>query len=509
MRRRDTYKEKDRENFKAYFKELISEIDKMERGGVKCAVVQPPLEQNIQNLSDFEKERIEKWSFDYGNISREDCVIINKVYKDAADLDYLCKIYDGTKVVIKDGIRYLANYRSKYVNIISGERITCHQPATYKHAIWVFGQCTVRGVGVEDRDTIPSFLQKRINTEFKDCYQVHNCGIGCGSDLHDELVHLKKKPIRKGDIVIFCTNLELAPEELRKTSQLKIYDSSFLFNRPHNYGEWFTDETFHTTPEGNRVIADYLYRILYEKKILKKEKEKEEGSYIYSGRPDSPYDKTDMENFLKEIRPCRHDGMQCGGILMSCNPFTKGHLYLIETAAKEVDWLYIFVVQENTLFFDFETRLDLVKKGTKHIKNVTVLPSGKVFANAATFPGYFDRENNPEVEVDASLDIVLFGGYIAPELAIRVRFVGEEPIDFVTRQYNRQMQEILPEFGIEVREIKRKELSGKIISASTVRALLKERKFDEMKELVPVTTYNFLQKEYGRQNGGKHVFKGD
>lgn len=507
MRRRDTYTEKDRENFKEYFEELISEIDKMERAGVKCVVVQTPLEQNILNLSEFEKERIEKWSFDYGNISREDCVIINKVYQDAADLDYLCEIYDGTKVFKKDGIRYLANYRSEYVNVISGERITWHQPKTYNHSIFIFGECTVRGVGVEDQYTIPSFLQKKINEKFQDCYQVHNCGIGCGSDLHDELVHLKKKAIRKGDIVIFCTNLELVPMELYESNQVEIYDSSFLFNRPHSYGEWFTDETFHTTREGNRVIADYIYKILCEKNAMNKEEGR--GDYVYSDKLDSPYDRADMEDYLQKIHSFRHNGMRCGGIQMSCNPFTRGHLYLIETAAREVDWLYIFISQESKFFFSFETRIDLVKKGTSHIKNVTVLSSGKVFANAATFPGYFNRENNPEVEVDASLDIILFGKYIAPELGIQVRFVGEEPIDFVTRQYNRQMQEILPEFGIEVREIKRKELSGKIISASTVRALLKERKFDEIKELVPVTTYNFLQKEYGRQNGGKHVFQGD
>lgn len=497
MRRRDHYSETDRLDFEAYFQDLVNEVERLNAGGVECVIVQSPLEQNIQHLSNFEKERIEKWSFDYGHITGEDCAIIKKVYTDDIDLEYLCKVYDGTRVFRKDGIRYLANYRSEYVNIISGERVTCYQPEKFKHSIYVFGQCTVRGIGVEDKDTIPSFLQRRINQEFKDCYRIHNCGIGCGSDVHDELAHLKRKAIRKGDIVIFCTNLELAPDELRERSQIEIFDSSFLFERPHDYGEWFTDETFHTTPKGNKAIAEYIYEILNQRGILEKGKETESGDYIYSGRPNSPYDKTDMEEFLKEIRPYRHEGMKCGGILMSCNPFTKGHLYLIETASKEVDWLYIFVVQENTLFFDFETRLDLVKKGTRHLKNVTVLPSGRAFANAATFPGYFDRENNPDVEVDASLDIVLFGEYIAPELAIRIRFVGEEPLDFVTRQYNMQMQEILPEYGIEVREVKRKELLGKAVSASTVRALLKEKKFDEIEKLVPVTTYDFLMEHYG------------
>lgn len=497
MQRRFNYTDSDRSNFQKYFQEFVKKINELQERGVRCIIFQTPLEQNIRNLTDFEKERLEKWVFDYGHITPEDCMLIKKVYSDDTDLEYLRQVYDGIKVFQKNGVKYLANYRSRYVNIVAGERITCYQPENFNHSIFIFGQCTVRGNGVEDKHSISSILQKRINQEFEDCYRVCNCGIGCGSDIHDEITHIKEKNIREGDIVIFCSNFELAPDELFESDHIKIFDCSFLFNRPHDYGEWFVDETFHTTPVGNRVIADYIYKVLIEKKILKKEKDVPIGALIYPGRKDSPYDETDMEGYLKTIRPYRHEGMKCGGILMSCNPFTKGHLYLIETAARKVDWLYIFTVEEKKLFFDFETRFDLIKKGTSHLKNVTVLPSGKVFANAVTFPGYFNRDENPDIEVDASLDIVIFGRYIAPELAIQIRFVGEEPIDLVTRQYNRQMEEILPEFGIEVCEIKRKELSGKVISASTVRALLKEKRFDEIKELVPETTYDYLIEQYG------------
>ena len=65
-----------------------------------------------------------------------------------------------------------------------------------------------------------------------------------------------------------------------------------------------------------------------------------------------------------------------GAIVMNCNPFTLGHLYLIEYAAKEVDQLFIFVVEEDASFFSFDDRIMLVREGTKHLKNVIVLPSG-------------------------------------------------------------------------------------------------------------------------------------
>jgi [citrate (pro-3S)-lyase] ligase len=181
---------------------------------------------------------------------------------------------------------------------------------------------------------------------------------------------------------------------------------------------------------------------------------------------------------------------------MNCNPFTLGHRYLIETASKQVDTLYIFVVEENKSFFEFEDRYQLVKAGTQDLENVVVLPSGKFIISALTFPGYFYKDNNKDAVVDTSKDVDLFGKYIAKILNIKVRFVGEEPIDMVTRQYNRSMQERLPLYGIEVMEIKRKEMGAQVISASRVRKCLENKDFEGIRELVPETTYEYLVKKY-------------
>lgn len=45
-----------------------------------------------------------------------------------------------------------------------------------------------------------------------------------------------------------------------------------------------------------------------------------------------------------------------GAIVMNCNPFTYGHQYLIETAARLVNLLYIFVVEEDKSIFPFSQR---------------------------------------------------------------------------------------------------------------------------------------------------------
>lgn len=129
------------------------------------------------------------------------------------------------------------------------------------------------------------------------------------------------------------------------------------------------------------------------------------------------------------------------------------------------------------------------------MKNVKVLPSGQFIISALTFSEYFDKANLEGATIDTSLDVETFGRQIAPCLDISVRFVGEEPLDPITAQYNQSMKEILPKYGIELREIPRKCLGG-VISASRVRKCLKENNWDEIKRLVPKTTYLFLERKF-------------
>jgi [citrate (pro-3S)-lyase] ligase len=71
-----------------------------------------------------------------------------------------------------------------------------------------------------------------------------------------------------------------------------------------------------------------------------------------------------------------------------------------------------------------------------------VVPSGKFILSYQTLPVYFEKEQIYQVNVDASADLDIFARYIAPPLGITYRFVGEEPFDEVTRQYNQQMKTV-------------------------------------------------------------------
>ncbi|WMJ77216.1 MULTISPECIES: [citrate (pro-3S)-lyase] ligase [unclassified Sedimentibacter] len=191
--------------------------------------------------------------------------------------------------------------------------------------------------------------------------------------------------------------------------------------------------------------------------------------------------------------------MDTGAIIVNCNPFTKGHLYLVETAAKQCDNLHIFVVSEDKSAFPSSIRYKLVKEGVKHLNNVVVHPTSDYLISSATFPTYFIKDKYKAGDINCILDLTIFCEYFAKELNISKRFVGTEPFDVVTASYNTQMKEFLRKYGIEVIEIKRYEENNHPVSASGVRKLMTEGRYEEIKKIVPKSTYEFLMSKKGME----------
>lgn len=186
-----------------------------------------------------------------------------------------------------------------------------------------------------------------------------------------------------------------------------------------------------------------------------------------------------------------------GAIILNCNPFTKGHLYLIETAAKECHILHLFVVSENKSIFPASDRYNLVKDGVRHLSNVFVHPTSNYLISSVTFPTYFIKDKYRAGEINCLLDLTIFCKYFAKILKIKKRFVGTEPYDKVTASYNSQMKSVLGECGIEVIEIQRHEENNIPISASRVRKLMIEGDYETINKIVPEVTYNYLISEKG------------
>lgn len=188
-----------------------------------------------------------------------------------------------------------------------------------------------------------------------------------------------------------------------------------------------------------------------------------------------------------------------GLLIMNCNPFTLGHQFLIEYAADKMDNILILVVEENKSSFPFNDRIDLVKKGTAHLKNVTVLPSSEYVISSATFPNYFLRKEDDSLIEFMKLDTLITAEHFCSKLNINTRFVGEEPYCNITQKYNETMIETFKNFNLNVSIIPRKEMKEKAISASRVRELLKNDEIEELKTLVPQSTFDYLISEKGKE----------
>ena len=200
-----------------------------------------------------------------------------------------------------------------------------------------------------------------------------------------------------------------------------------------------------------------------------------------------------LQQFLAAIP--RYEGSgTVGALVMNCDPFTLGHRYVIEQAAKDCGHVYVFVLSEDRGHFPAADRLALVKAGTAHLANVTVLPSGPYMISAATFPTYFLPDRDSADAVRCGLDVEIFAGHIAPALGITRRYVGSEPFSAMTEQYNRALAQALPPRGVALVEIPRLEQDGAAVSASRVRALLRAGELAAVRDLVPPTTYEYLEK---------------
>ncbi len=416
------------------------------------------------------------------------------IYEEKCTKEYLEQIFAvPNKIELSSGKIRHENKKSACINVTNGERYTVDQPENSRNTIYMLGGCVFFGYAVEDSQTISSFLQKEINSRIPECnWKVVNMGTWGGNidQTYKQLYDLK---FRSGDIVVisYAGYMPIGTD-------YKKWDISTALNNPVINESVYFNSVVHCNYRGYQLAAHKLFSLL--EPDLKRTSDTE-GSEFYleeqavNVQQECMYREQAREylSMVKEMTPDSWKEGVIGAIVMNCNPFTLGHKYLIERAAGQVDHLYIFVVEEDKSFFPFQDRIQLVRAGTAEFGNVIVIPSGKLIISSVTFPGYFLKDSPDSIGVDTALDVDIFAKYIAAPLRITRRFVGEEPIDMVTRSYNESMKDILPRYGIRVSEIPRKEAGGDVISASRVRKALKTGDFSVIYKLVPETTFKYLE----------------
>lgn len=186
-----------------------------------------------------------------------------------------------------------------------------------------------------------------------------------------------------------------------------------------------------------------------------------------------------------------------GAIVANCDPFTKGHRYLIEEALRQCDLLHLFVLSEDRSYFSAKDRYEMVKAGTADLHRVLLHPTSDYLISAATFPTYFIKNTEKAVIANTELDVRIFGKCIAKPLGIKKRFAGTEPADAVTNAYNETMRRILPEYGVEFIEICRLSEEKTPVSAKNARKALAEQDRETLEKLLPGTTVTYLKEKAG------------
>ena len=195
--------------------------------------------------------------------------------------------------------------------------------------------------------------------------------------------------------------------------------------------------------------------------------------------------------YLRGLEKTRQPG-RCAAIVMNANPFTRGHRHLVERAAGENDWLHLFLLSEEAGPIPYAVRKRLVQEGVADLSNVILHDSDAYIISSATFPSYFLRDKDAAIIAHAQLDLAVFGR-IAQALHIVCRYAGEEPDSHVTNLYNQAMATLLPEAGIEFREIPRLRENGQVISASTVRAAIQRGQLSQVDWMLTESTRRYFE----------------
>lgn len=378
------------------------------------------------------------------------------------------------------------NIVGKYFNAKDGRRITCFQPNDYIGTIYMMGPCLILGVVAEDQHTIESYLQKKL-LEKGYRYRVENYGSMLRADACIDSRLEEMGVNNKNDIVIYLSRRGEAVN-IPGISLEKIFET---YQIPST---WVTDAYIHCNYRVHQLIAESLFNFL---KPCLENKE----SYINNEQI-----KIDIHAVMKKYVKHKYLDLyfsnfngahyhSVGAIVMNCNPFSKGHRYLIDRAVQQVEYLIIFVVEEDKSLFPFDERYILVLEGTKDLPNVMVVPSGEFILSHNNFFEYFSKQEDETVAINAEYDINIFADYIAEPLYITHRFAGEEPEDRVTAIYNETMNRVLPQKGIAFVEIPRITEEDVFVSASRVRTYLKNDMCDKAFALLPESTIQYLKQQ--------------
>lgn len=388
--------------------------------------------------------------------------------------------------------------------VVDGKRVTSANPPVVMHSINMFGPCVVEGLCVPDDKTIPSMLQAFVNRVYGNVAVV-NHGLAYGKDLLNDLLYMMATPMREGDMVLWMSGFNSQDCEMLSSIGIPLLD---VKDSVHSLSSWCLDSPFHCNSVANEVMAKTIYDGIewnfQPHTSCSGLSTVIEGCNIrMSFDPDAILDSREMSDYLRLVERHRNDdsNLTKGCIVMNANPCTNGHIYLINEALKQVDILYVFLVEGSTGGFEYLDRLHMLEENFIGNDNVVILSGGSILTSEICFPDYFNTDRSV-CKTSPLLNHKVFALRIAPRLGISKRFFGEEPYDMVTKALNDSAELFLPSNGVEVIILDRLRYGDQVVSAKTVRRLFSENRFELIAPLVPFSTFRQLSNMVGQTDEG-------
>ncbi len=168
----------------------------------------------------------------------------------------ILEMLDATRSYVDGKKIKSADFNGQKVNIINGHRIVPGVPLAGKRTIYLFGGCSVFGIGCPDGGTSSAHLQKLLTENFGDEFRVENFGMFLVGRIKYGLESMKSLPFKPGDILV-CDN---GPESIvngtiYNQSGVFHLDMSGMFERPHAWGDNVFFDQRHPNECGQFAIA--------------------------------------------------------------------------------------------------------------------------------------------------------------------------------------------------------------------------------------------------------------
>lgn len=430
---------------------------------------------------------------------------------DRDQIDYIYNsqygVFSGNRIITNGISLRSGNFKSPKLNVNQyGERKSLSNTKELSNPdIYIYGSCLSFGIFVEDEKTFPSYLQNLINESDTVFGSVHNMGVKGKALLINDMLLAMQSELKSQDVLVFVSPISSYSIRILKKYNIEYFDFTKHLNKVNNPECVYLNNAYHSNVAVYKELAKFSFALI--SKFLASSKQLKPSllvsGFTHNGKKvlfDQHYmwKHVFLRKYLSYLnslpRPAK--GAIVGSVLITANPFTLGHASLIKRSLKYCDYLYVFVVENDSFQYTYSQRMEMVKGYLAHNQKCCVVPSGDIWGSKDLFPEYFNRKYNDNNVKISQEDAYIFCNYIAPALGITLRFVGDETHDPVTKQYNQYLEKHLPTYGIKVIRFEREKTSfGVDIEGKTIRDIITEKGIDDesLHLYLPLTTIDAIK----------------